>query len=296
MMMASQVRMKKYADLRRRDEQYAVGDQVMLSTANLAKKWSKLSPLFVGPFQVVKVSAEGLNVTLDLPEEYRRLHQPFHVSRVKRYTPSDIEWVGREQLDRPLPDLIDGQPLYEVEAIMGKKFATHMELVYDTRPLVDATSEEKVEAKEAADPVEVKEEEEKAGDWGPRLRRRAETVLSSSFSQSQEDPESEGEKAGRATHHVPREVEGIRTADVGSGGGPAAMSRSHRAVREGTGSRRGGTVGSRQCRPALRPLVAGGRGSSWYCGVVWSSGAVTWEFVRFADESRFNEGGDVTTH
>ena len=174
MMTASQVRMKKYADLRRRDEQYAVGDQVMLSTANLAKKWSKLSPLFVGPFQVVKVSAEGLNVTLDLPEEYRRLHQPFHVSRVKRYTPSDIEWVGREQLDPPLPDLIDGQPLYEVEALMGKKFATHMELVYDTRPLVDATSEEKVEAKGAADPVEVKEEEEKAGGWGPRLRRRAE--------------------------------------------------------------------------------------------------------------------------
>ena len=93
-----------------RDEQYAGGDQVMLSIANLGKKWSQLSPLFVGPFQVVKVSAEGLNVTLDLPEEYRRLHQPFHVSRVTRYTPSDLEWVGREHLDRPLPDLIDGQP------------------------------------------------------------------------------------------------------------------------------------------------------------------------------------------
>jgi hypothetical protein len=172
MMMESQVRMKKYADLKRRDEQYAVGDQVMLSTKNLAKRWGKLSPLFVGPFQVVKVSGEGLNVTLDLPSEYSRLHQPFHVDRVKRYTPSEIQWVGREQVDRPLPDLIDGQPMWEVEVIKGKKLETRMVLVYDTRPIVEDQSEGGGEAKEEEAQVETKEEEKKEGGWGSRLRTR----------------------------------------------------------------------------------------------------------------------------
>ena len=175
MMMESQVRMKKYADLKRRDEQYAVGDQAMLSTKNLAKRWGKLSPLFVGPFQVVKVSAEGLNVTLDLPSEYSRLHQPFHVSRLKRYTPSEIQWVGREQVDRPLPDLIDGQPMWEVEAIKGKKLDTRMVLVYDTRPIAEEEAEQKAEAEEetASASAERKDEEKKEGGWGSRLRTRA---------------------------------------------------------------------------------------------------------------------------
>jgi hypothetical protein len=174
MMMASQVRMKKYADLRRRDEQYAVGDQVMLSTKNLAARQGKLSPLFVGPFQVVQVSREGLNVTLDLPPQYSRLHQPFHVSRVKRYTPSEIDWVGREQVSRPLPDLVDGQPMWEVEAIKGKKLETRMVLMYDRRPIVGEEAEEKAEAQEveASESAGDKEEEKKEVGWGSRLRTR----------------------------------------------------------------------------------------------------------------------------
>jgi len=167
MMMESQVKMKKYADLRRRDEQYAIGDQVMLSTKNLtrSKKVGKLSPLFVGPYEVVGVSAEGLNVTLDLPPIYQRIHQPFHISRVKRYTPSEIEWVGRDQVDRPLPDLVDGQQMWEVEAIKGKKLETRVQLVYDTRDI----AEEEVKTEETADS---KEEEKGDGVWGSRLRSR----------------------------------------------------------------------------------------------------------------------------
>jgi transposase InsO family protein len=167
MMMESQVKMKKYADLRRRDEQYAIGDQVMLSTKNLtrSKKVGKLSPLFVGPYEVVGVSAEGLNVTLDLPPIYQRIHQPFHISRVKRYTPSEIEWVGRDQVDRPLPDLVDGQQMWEVEAIKGKKLETRVQLVYDTRDI----AEEEGKTEETADS---KEEEKGDGVWGSRLRSR----------------------------------------------------------------------------------------------------------------------------
>jgi hypothetical protein len=64
-------------------------------------------------------------VWLDLPSQYRRLHQPFHVEKVKRYTPSVVEW-GRQQDDRPLPQLVDGQQEWEVELILGKKEAEEL--------------------------------------------------------------------------------------------------------------------------------------------------------------------------
>jgi transposase InsO family protein len=122
MLMARRERMKVNADRGRRDERYVVGDRVLLSTKHLAAFPSKLSDPFVGPFTVTRVSDHGVNVWLDLPSEYRRLHQPFHVEKVKRFTPSAVEW-GRRQDDRPLPEVVDGQPEWEVESIMGKKAA-----------------------------------------------------------------------------------------------------------------------------------------------------------------------------
>ena len=76
--------------------------------SHLSQASSKLNDPFVGPFTITRVSDHGVNVWLDLPSEYRRLHQPFHVEKVKRFIPSVIEW-GRKQNDRPLPELIDGQ-------------------------------------------------------------------------------------------------------------------------------------------------------------------------------------------
>lgn len=55
-----QDRQRKYADLKRQDVSFAVGDEVLLSTANLklrippAANDRKLMPKFVGPFKVKK--------------------------------------------------------------------------------------------------------------------------------------------------------------------------------------------------------------------------------------------------
>jgi len=59
-------------------------------------------------------------VWLSLPKEYSRVHQPFHIEKVKRYTPSATEW-GRKQNDRPLPEVIDGEEEWEVEMLLGKR-------------------------------------------------------------------------------------------------------------------------------------------------------------------------------
>jgi hypothetical protein len=112
---------KRYADQRRREERYAVGDEVMLSTRKMtAVKGRKLTDPYMGPFRVIALHGE-VNVELNLPPSMRRIHPVVHVDRLKRYHRSDVEWPGREQEDRPPPLMLDGEEYYEVEKIIGKK-------------------------------------------------------------------------------------------------------------------------------------------------------------------------------
>ena len=116
----AQARQEKAANRHRREEAYAVGDQVMLSTKHLAGYQHKLLCRFIGPFTVIDTGTA--TVTLDLPTDMR-VHDRVNVDRVKRYVPSVGEWPGRTQISRPLPvrTAADGVGKYEVEAILGKR-------------------------------------------------------------------------------------------------------------------------------------------------------------------------------
>jgi hypothetical protein len=103
---------KKYADQKRREEKYEPGDLVMLSTENLTVGRGKLSDRYVGPFRVAEVRENGVNVKLELPEEFARLHPVFHVEKLKRFKPSVINWPNRVASDRPAPVIADGKKLY----------------------------------------------------------------------------------------------------------------------------------------------------------------------------------------
>jgi transposase InsO family protein len=119
---------KRYADQHRRDERYAVGDEVMLSTKNLSAFRHKLSDPYTGPFRVIEVIGD-VNVKLDLPDSMKQIHPVFHVDKLKRYVRSTVEWPGREQEDRPPPVVVDGEEMYEVEKIIGKKQEEKLVLV-----------------------------------------------------------------------------------------------------------------------------------------------------------------------
>jgi len=103
-MIKQRERQKKYANEKRREVCFS--DQAMLRTENLAKCKGKLQDVYVGPFTVQEVYDNGVNVKLNLPNCYRSIHPVFHVEKLKRFTPSKLEWPGRRQKDRPKPELV----------------------------------------------------------------------------------------------------------------------------------------------------------------------------------------------
>jgi hypothetical protein len=117
----AQAKQAAAANKHRRQETYKVMDQVMLSTKNLTKFQYKFGCRYIGPFVIIAVG-KG-RVTLDLPDEMKRLYPTINVERLKRFTPSVGEWKDRVQVSRPVAAYVDdeGNPEYEVEAILGKR-------------------------------------------------------------------------------------------------------------------------------------------------------------------------------
>ena len=115
---AAQQRAKAYADTKRSPVSVKVGDQVLLSTKNIAIKHNgsaKLMPKWIGPFTIIKQVNE-VAFKLELPSVLSRLHPVFHASLLKPYTEG-----GRVQ-PPPLPELSeDGELEYEVEQILGHR-------------------------------------------------------------------------------------------------------------------------------------------------------------------------------
>jgi transposase InsO family protein len=126
-----QARQKKYADRKRRDVQYKVGDSVYLSTRNLRTYDGKLLAKWVGPYLVTELRGSGVSVKLDLRGELGKTNPVFHVSQLKPYEESELEWPGRQQHQRPAPELVDGETEWEVEAVVDKE--TRLEKKTETR-------------------------------------------------------------------------------------------------------------------------------------------------------------------
>jgi hypothetical protein len=91
---AVQNRQKSYADNRRRDLEFQVGEQVLMKISPSRgvfkfPRGEKLSPRYLGPFPILE--RIGLVAyKLDLPNGLTRIHDVFHVSQLKKYHP-DVE-------------------------------------------------------------------------------------------------------------------------------------------------------------------------------------------------------------
>jgi hypothetical protein len=93
----AQTRQKSYADKRRRDLSFEVGDFVYLKVSPMRgtrrfKIKGKLAPRYVGPFKIVDRRGE-VAYQLELPPQLWDVHDVFHVSQLKKCL-----WVPEEQL------------------------------------------------------------------------------------------------------------------------------------------------------------------------------------------------------
>ena len=112
---SAQQRQAQYANQKRRDVHYKVGDSLLLSTKNIRLKnpgARKLLPKWIGPYKVLsKVGKVAYH--LDLPEALR-IHDVFHVSLLRPYDASGT-------VQPPPPILIEGEEEFEVDRILDHR-------------------------------------------------------------------------------------------------------------------------------------------------------------------------------
>jgi len=119
---------RKYADKHRREEQFQVGDRVLLDSKNITvdvqarRPTKKLQPKFLGPFKIKKI-VSTVAYELDLPATMK-VHPVFHVVLLKRYQENSKEFPGRI-VPPPPPIKVDDEDEFEVERILDKRLFRH---------------------------------------------------------------------------------------------------------------------------------------------------------------------------
>jgi len=102
-LLTAQSRQKSYADKRRRYLEFEVGDHVFLKVSPVtgigrAIKRKKLSPCYIGPFEILaRIGAVAYRIAL--PPNLSRLHDVFHVSQLKKYQPDPEHIMEYEDVD-----------------------------------------------------------------------------------------------------------------------------------------------------------------------------------------------------
>ena len=82
-------RQKSYADMKRKAIRYEIDEKVFLKVSPWKKvmrfgKKGKLSPRFIGPYEVIE-KVGPVAYRLALPPELEKIHNVFHVSMLRRY-------------------------------------------------------------------------------------------------------------------------------------------------------------------------------------------------------------------
>ena len=115
--------MARYANKKRIDHPFKIGDKVWLSTKNLKLESGattrKLHPKFIGPFQIVK-QVTPVTFGLELPQSMlsKGIHDSFHVSLLQPYKHDRFD----RDPDPPPPIKLEDETLeYEVEKILDRK-------------------------------------------------------------------------------------------------------------------------------------------------------------------------------
>ncbi|TYJ97418.1 putative DNA/RNA polymerases superfamily protein [Cucumis melo var. makuwa] len=144
----AQDRQKSYADKRRRDLEFQIGEQVFLKSSpwrgvlHFGRK-GKLSPRYTGPYQIIK--RVGLAAyRLELPTELARIHDVFHVSMLRKYI-SDLSHVFQVQPIELKEDLSYREEAVQIldrkEQVLRNKTIQLMKVLWRHHGIEEATWE-----------------------------------------------------------------------------------------------------------------------------------------------------------
>ena len=100
---AASDRQKSYADLKRKEIEFQVGDKVFLKVSPWKKilrfgRKGKLSPRFIGPYEVTE-RVGPVAYRLALPPELEKIHNVFHVSMLRRYRSDPSHIVSPTEIE-----------------------------------------------------------------------------------------------------------------------------------------------------------------------------------------------------
>ena len=113
-------RQKSYANMRRKDIRYEIGEKVFLKVSPWKKvmkfgKKGKLSPRFIEPYEVIE-KVGPMVYRLSLPLELEKNHNVFHVSMLRRYRPDPSHIVSSETIELR-PNLMYEEELVDILAL-----------------------------------------------------------------------------------------------------------------------------------------------------------------------------------
>nr|GEW41195.1 hypothetical protein [Tanacetum cinerariifolium] len=126
-------RQKSYANKRRRELEFQVGDREMLKIfpwkgiVRFGKK-RKLSPIYIGPFKIIARVGE-VAYRLELPEELRGIHNTFHVSNLRKCLANESEIVSYEELQVNKKLLYNKDPIQAIDRKIMKLRSKQIPLV-----------------------------------------------------------------------------------------------------------------------------------------------------------------------
>ena len=122
-------RQKSYADMKKKDIRYEIGEKVFLKVSPWKKvmrfrRKGKLSPRFIGPYEVIE-KLGPVACRLTLPPELEKIHNVFHVSMLRRYRSDPSQVISSETIELR-PDLTyEEEPVEilarEVKELQNKK-------------------------------------------------------------------------------------------------------------------------------------------------------------------------------
>ena len=99
---AASDRQKSYANLKKRDIEYDVGDKVFLKVSPWRKiirfcQKGKFSPRFIGLYEILE-RISHVAYRLALPPELAKLHDVFYVSMLRRYHSDELHILPMQEI------------------------------------------------------------------------------------------------------------------------------------------------------------------------------------------------------